>query len=213
MPLHRITFILGNYFINKIDRMKKIILILFVGLFTTGVNAQGFKIGVKLGSNITDVTGLQFKDGFNYSYHAGVFSEIMFSKYLGIQPEALWSQTNLTRATTISSLYQPSLGSLNSIELTYLSIPVLLNIRPTKLITLQAGPQFGILVDKTQTATANAGNAFKNGDLSMVGGVQFNLFKLKFYGRYLAGLNNINDLSDQDKWKSKTYQLGVSLAF
>jgi len=47
----------------------------------------------------------------------------------------------------------------------------------------------------------------------MVGGVQFNMFKLKFYGRYLAGLNNINDLSSQDKWKSKSYQLGVSLAF
>ncbi len=193
--------------------MKKIILILFMGILATGANAQGFKIGVKVGSNITDVTGLQFKDGFNYGYHAGVFSEIMFSKYLGIQPEALWSQTNLTRATTISSLYQPSLGSLNSIELTYLSIPVLLNIRPTNLITLQVGPQFGILVDKTQTATANAGNAFKNGDLSMVGGVQFNMFKLKFYGRYLAGLSNINELSDQDKWKSTSYQLGVSLAF
>lgn len=193
--------------------MKKIILILFMGTLAIGGNAQGFKIGVKLGSNITDVTGLQFKDGFNFAYHAGFFSEIMFSKYLGIQPEALWSQTNLTRATTISSIYQPSLGTLNSIELTYLSIPVLLNIRPTKLITLQAGPQFGILIDNTKTATANAGDAFKNGDLSMVGGVQFNLFKLKFYGRYLAGLNNINDLSDQDKWKSKSYQLGVSLAF
>jgi hypothetical protein len=193
--------------------MKKIILILFVAVLTTSVSAQGFKIGVKLGSNITDVTGIQFKDGFNYGYHAGVFSEIMFSKFIGIQPEALWSQTELTRANTISSIYQPSLGTLTSIELTYLSLPVLLNIRPTKLITLQAGPQFGILVDKTQTATANAGNAFKNGDLSMVGGVQFNLFKLKFYGRYLAGLNNINDLSDQDKWKSKSYQLGVSLAF
>ncbi len=193
--------------------MKKIVLILFMVFLSAGANAQGFKIGVKLGSNITDVTGLQFKDGFNYGYHAGVFSEIMFSKYLGIQPEALWSQTNLTSAATPSAIYQPSLGTLRSIELTYLSIPVLLNIRPTKLITLQAGPQFGILVDKTQTATANAGNAFKNGDLSMVGGVQFNLFKLKFYGRYLAGLNNINDLSDQDKWKSKSYQLGVSLAF
>jgi len=53
--------------------MKKIILILFMGILTTGINAQGFKIGVKLGSNITDVTGLQFKDGFNYGYHAGVF--------------------------------------------------------------------------------------------------------------------------------------------
>jgi hypothetical protein len=192
--------------------MKKFILLALTICFNFGLKAQGFKIGVKAGSNITDVSGLQFKDGFNYGYHAGVFSEIMFSKYIGIQPEALWSQTNLTSANTISAIYQPSLGTLRSIELTYLSIPVLLNIRPTKLITLQAGPQFGILVDKTQTATANAGNAFKNGDLSMVGGVQFNLFKLKFYGRYLAGLSNINDLSNQDKWKSKTYQLGVSLA-
>lgn len=193
--------------------MKKIILAAMIALLSIGLQAQGFKIGIKAGSNITDVTGLQFKDGFNYGYHAGLFSEIMFSKYIGIQPEALWSQTNLTRATSISTIYQPSLGTLTSIELTYLSIPLLLNIRPTKLITLQAGPQYGILVDKTQTLTANAGNAFKSGDFSMVGGVQLNLFKLKFYGRYLAGLNNINEISKQDKWKSKTIQLGVSLAF
>ena len=75
--------------------MKKIILLATAICFTVALNAQGFKIGVKAGSNITDVTGLQFKDGFNYGYHAGVFSEIMFSKYIGIQPEALWSQTNL----------------------------------------------------------------------------------------------------------------------
>jgi hypothetical protein len=136
----------------------------------------------------------------------------MFSKYIGIQPEALWSQTNLTRATSIATVYQPSLGTLTSIELTYLTIPVLLNIRPVKLITLQAGPQYGILVDKTQTMSANAGNAFKSGDFSMVGGIQFNLFKLKFYGRYLAGLNNINDINKQDQWKSRTIQLGASLA-
>lgn len=193
--------------------MKKFILTAAVFFFALGLQAQGFKIGVKAGSNITDVTGLQFKDGFNYGYHAGLFSEIMFSKYFGIQPEALWSQTNLTRATNIATVYQPSLGSLTSIELTYLSIPVLLNIRPTKLITLQAGPQFGILIDKTQTVSANAGNAFKGGDLSMVAGVQLNLFKLRFYGRYLAGINNINEISDQDKWKSRTIQFGLSLAF
>lgn len=192
--------------------MKKIILTAAIALLAIGMHAQGFKIGVKAGSNMTDMTGLQFKDGFNYGYHAGLFSEIMFSKYIGIQPEVLWSQTNLSRATSVSTVYQPSLGTITSIELTYLTIPVLLNIRPTKLITLQAGPQYGIMVDNTQTTSANAGNAFKSGDFSMVGGVQFNLFKLKFYGRYLAGLNNINEINKQDKWKSKTIQLGVSIA-
>lgn len=193
--------------------MKKMILTSAIALLAVSINAQGFKIGVKAGSNITGVTGIEFKDGFNYGYHAGLFSELMFSKYIGIQPEALWSQTNLTSANDIAAIYRPSLGTLRSIELTYLTLPVLLNIRPTKFITLQAGPQYGILVDKTQTLTANAGNAFKSNDFSMVGGLQINLFKLKFYGRYLAGLNNINEISDQDKWKSKTIQLGVSLAF
>lgn len=193
--------------------MKKTVLILFVFFSTNLIYAQGFKIGGKLGANITGLNGVQFEEGFNFGYHAGGFAEIMFSKKFGITPEVLWSQTSLTPATSFDAL-RPDLASVTTIKLNYINIPVLLTLKPVKLISFQLGPQFGILRDKNQSFTGNASSAFKSGDLSMLGGIQLNILSLRVYGRYAIGLTDINDIQNvatAEKWKSKTLQLGVGL--
>jgi hypothetical protein len=43
----------------------------------------------------------------------------------------------------------------------------------------------------------------------MVGGIQLNFSVLRIYGRYNVGLTNINEVSDQNKWKSQQLQLGL----
>ena len=43
--------------------------------------------------------------------------------------------------------------------------------------------------------------------------VLLNISKIRLYGRYGVGLNNINEIDDQEKWKNQTVQLGVGLAF
>jgi len=195
--------------------MKKVLLIVIVSIMNAAfVNAQGFKIGGKVGANVTGLTGLQFDQGFNFGYHAGGFAEIMLSKKFGIQPEVLWSQTSITPASSFDAL-RPDLASLTTIKLNYINIPVLLTIKPVKLISFQVGPQFGILRDKNQSFTGNAASAFKSGDLSLLGGVQLNLLSLRVYGRYAIGLSDINDIQNvatSEKWKSKTLQIGVGLA-
>jgi hypothetical protein len=79
-------------------------------------------------------------------------------------------------------------------------------------LSLQAGSQFGILINKSKTLLQNGGNAFKDGDLAMIGGVQVKLSSFRLNGRYVIGLNNINDLGNQDKWTSQGFQLSVGLA-
>lgn len=37
------------------------------------VNAQGARVGVKLGTNLNKISGQSFKDGFDLSYHVGGF--------------------------------------------------------------------------------------------------------------------------------------------
>ncbi len=193
--------------------MKKILFISLAVLGFSFSQAQGLKVGVKGGANLSDASGLSFKDGFQYGYHGGIFVELMISKKWGIQPEALLSETNLKTASQFSQIYSGlTLASVSRIRLQYLNIPLLLNYRPVKMISLQAGPQFGILMNQTQSISTNAGNAFKNGDFSMVAGAQLNLLKFKIYGRYGVGLSNINDIDNKDKWKSKTLQLGVGIA-
>lgn len=193
--------------------MKKLVLIAFTLFSISFTQAQGLKVGIKGGANLSDASGQSFKNGFQYGYHGGIFVEAMLSKKWGIQPEAMLSETNLRTASQFNQIYNGiTLASVSNIKLQYLNIPLLLNYRPVKIISLQAGPQFGILMNQTQSISTNAGNAFKKGDLSMIAGAQLNLLKFKVYGRYAIGLSNINDIDNKDKWKSQTLQLGVGIA-
>jgi hypothetical protein len=95
--------------------------------------------------------------------------------------------------------------------LSYLSIPVLLNYNLGSNFALQAGPQFGILLDQNRNLLQNGKDAFSKGDFSMLAGVQIKLSSLRIYGRYVIGLSNLNDIDNQDKWKSQSIQLGLGL--
>ena len=191
--------------------MKRIILLTMFVVASLMGNAQGFSFGPKVGANITGISGLQFKKGFEFGYHLGGFAEVMLSEKIGIQPEVLWSQTSLTTSSSLSDLYSTSLPELTKINLNYISIPLLLNIRPTKFITFQVGPQFGILQDKKNSVSTNVQSAFKSGDFSMLAGVQLKVLAFRIYGRYAIGLTNINEIPNQDAWKSRTLQLGIGL--
>ena len=138
----------------------------------------GFHVGVKAGANIFKVDGAAIKDEFKFGYNLGAFAELNFTDKWGIQPEVMWNQTNFRTANNFNEVFP---GGKSDVEgkLNYLSIPVLLSFRPAKIITFQAGPQFGILLNKDQSLFDNGKEAFKSGDFSMLGGVQLNIGSLK----------------------------------
>jgi len=68
-------------------------------------------------------------------------------------------------------------------------------------------------MDQDKNFLENGRDAFKDGDFSMLAGAQINLGTLRLTGRYIVGLNNINDIDNQDKWKNQAIQLSVGLAF
>lgn len=189
--------------------MKKII-VLTIGVFclTVIAQAQGFRAGIKAGGNLTKIDGQTFDQGFQLSYQVGGFAEIDFNKKFGIQPELLWSQS-ATKSATFSGIFPPD----QNIKLDYLTIPVLLRYNVGKLVTFNLGPQFGILLNKNDNLLVNGQNAFKSGDFAMVGGVQLNFNVLRIYGRYAVGLNNLNDVSNQNNWKSQQIQMGMGFRF
>ena len=191
----------------------KLSVLLACVLFAQAALAQ-LNLGIKGGANITKIDGRSFKDEFKYGYHLGGFAEIGLGGKLSIQPEVLFNQYQTKVDTTFGSIYQNAFRDATSgdVKLNYLSIPVLLNYKLGNVLSLQAGPQFGVLLNKDQTLLENGKDAFQNGDLSMLGGVQFSLSKLRLTGRYAVGLNNINDIDNQDKWKSQAIQLSVGFA-
>ncbi|MGG9972734.1 porin family protein [Ferruginibacter sp. SUN002] len=188
-------------------KLKLLIASIFFFSFAT-VQAQKFSLGIKGGANINKLTGSSFKDEFSYGFHLGGFAQIGLGKKFAIQPEVLFTQTNVD---TVNNFNQINSSSLKDARLSYLSIPLLLNYKVNKLLTLQAGPQFGVLIDKSKNILQNGEDAFKAGDFSLLGGVQLNLSSFKVYARYAVGLNNLNEIDDQDKWKSQSIQLGVGL--
>ncbi|MBC7652744.1 MAG: PorT family protein [Deinococcales bacterium] len=189
--------------------MKKIVFSsLAIVLFAIATNAQGFRAGIKVGANGTKIDGQSFEVGYKLSYQAGVFFEADFNKKFGIQPEVLFGQTSSRTVTGINAA-ATNLNSSQDVNLNYLSIPVLLRYNVGKIVTLNLGPQFSILLNKDNTLLQNGQQAFKSGDFAMVGGVQLNFSVLRIYGRYNVGLSNINDVDNQEKWKSQQIQLGV----
>ncbi len=173
-----------------------------------------FHVGVKAGANVTKVDGKSFKDEFKSGYMLGGFAEIKLSKKLYVQPELLINQYNTRLDTNYNNLVGNIFNGLTSVKLDYLSIPILLNYRMGGgFISLQAGPQYGILIDKNNSILQNTGNAFRNGDLSLLGGVQIKAGAFRINGRYFVGLSNINDITNDSKWKNQGFQLSVGLTF
>lgn len=172
-----------------------------------------FHIGAKAGANITKVDGKSFKDEFRYGYHLGGFMEIRAGNKFVIQPEVLWNQYATRLDSNYKNVYQDVFNGNANIKLNYLSIPILVNYKLVgSFLSLQAGPQFGILIDQNRTLLQNGGDAFKKGDFSMLAGVQFKVLAFRLNARYAIGLNNISDLPDDDKWKSQGFQVSVGIA-
>lgn len=192
----------------------KLLPLLAALLFSQAMMAQ-FHIGVKGGANIIKIDGASFKDKFSYGYHLGGFMEIGLGKKLGIQPEVLFNQYSTTVDSNYKKIYQNVFNSAfqNNVKLNYLSIPILLNYKLIgNFLSLQAGPQFGILINQDKTLLQNGGDAFKKGEFSMLAGAQIKFSAIRITGRYGIGLNNINDIDDKDKWTSQGFQLSLGLA-
>jgi hypothetical protein len=193
---------------TKFAGFPRPILLLIISLVVATMSfAQGFHVGLKGGVNMYKIDGKSFNEEFKHSYNAGLFSEINFSRKVGIQPEILWNQAQTQTSTRFKDIYDQGVGELKGVTLNYLSVPLLLNLSPSRFITFQAGPQFGILLNKDQNLLENGKNAFKSGDFSMLGGVQLNLGGIKVGGRYTVGLTNINDIDNRDEWKNQGLQL------
>lgn len=176
---------------------KNISLFLVAFIFIVNANAQkGVHLIAKGGLNYSKIAD----NDFNASYHAGASLEIDFSKVIGLQPEILFSQLN-NKGTN---------GNKDD-KLNYLSIPLLLRINVSKMFTINVGPEYSILMNKNEKFLGNIQNAFKEGNFSMIGGVQLNLQSFRVYARYDVGLSNLNNTIVPNEWKSQNLQVGVGI--
>jgi hypothetical protein len=189
--------------------MKKLLFIAIIALASTSfVTAQTVSVGGKTGASLTKISGQAFKEGFDLGYHVGFFAEVQGKKW-GIQPEVMWNQVNTKPASSFNEVTNNWQQNTQDIQLNYLTIPILVRYKVADALTLNLGPQYGILLNKDQSLWNNGKEAFKSGDFSMVGGISVNISNLRVYGRYVVGLTDIKDVSATDNWKSQQIQLGI----
>jgi hypothetical protein len=138
----------------------------------------GFKAGMNY-SNVYDAQGEEFNTDAGVGFAGGAFVSIPIGKFLGVQPEFLFSQKGFT-ATGIM-LGSPYHFTRRS---NYLDIPLFVSLKPSDFVTILAGPQFSFLVKQKDVFTYSTTSSvqeqeFKNDNirrntLCFVGGLDFN---------------------------------------
>lgn len=195
----------------KINMMKKIILLASIFVAFTVKAQEKLGIGIKVGQNLTSVNSVAV-DRHTASYHGGVTFQIGLTDKISLVPEVLLSQTKLSTNPNIMGVFGENTYNPETYHLSYMMVPLLVQVKPFSFLLLQAGPQYGILIDQKKDGKENAQLAFKEGEFSFVGGAKVNLGGFFVYGRYVVGLQDISALQDQAKWKTRQWQLGIGMS-
>lgn len=193
---------------------KSFLFIAAMVLTTTFVAAQeSVYFGVKGGLNLSNFSGdgwSDFDDGkARTAYHLGLLAEVPVSDRFSIQPEVLYSAQGY-------DIQRIDDGQDVEFQLDYITVPVLAKVYILEGLSLEAGPQFGFLVQnevKSPSATfeLNEDN-FNNFDLSLGLGASYKFNKFFLYGRYNAGMTDIYDAEGVEA-KNSVIQAGVGLWF
>ncbi|WP_420577770.1 porin family protein [Ekhidna sp.] len=171
--------------------MKKTLLTLSLVLISAIAFSQAsVSLGLKAGANFAN-TNIDGAESIT-SYHGGAYGMFKFTK-IGIQPEILFSKQ----------------GS-DGVDLNYVNVPVMLKFYLAAGLNLQAGPQFGILLNAEDDAGNDLKDTLKGSDLSAAIGAGWDApFGLNFTARYVLGLSDINDESGGTDVKNRMFQLSV----
>ena len=160
--------------------MKKIILSSIAILAFGFANAQdGMSFGAKGGINMANIAGAEGASTL-LAFHLGAFAEFKVSDKFAVQPELLYSMQG--------AKYE-FFGSSVTYNLNYILVPVMAKYYVTDAISINAGPQLGILM----SASIDGADAKE--------GLNTTDFGLNFGGGYNIGDNMMLDLR---------YNLGLS---
>jgi len=113
---------------------------------TITAQTEKVKIGVKAGLNIASLTfdENELESSQKTGFTAGIMAEIPLAKNFSVQPEVLYSQQGMKFSYSDIDVANSSYKS--TITLNYLNIPIMLKYYVLKGLSVQAGPQIGILL-------------------------------------------------------------------
>jgi len=183
-----------------------------IGLFFANLSfaQEHVNIGIKVGQNFSKVNNVA-ADRTQASFHIGAQASVRLTNILSIAPEVILSQTKLEADPSLMDVLGNNNLQPETYHLNYLSFPVLLQIKPVSKLVLELGPQYSVLMNQSKDGKELANMAFNSGEFAFVGGAKIQFSGIAAYGRYVVGMQDINALQDQQHWKTRQWQLGISL--
>ncbi len=200
--------------------MKKIIFTSLLTLTCVLSLAQETKFGIKGGLNLSNQTDNVMKsitstnNSMMLGYNLGTFLEFNLSSKLAIQPEILFSYQG--NKYTFNDVIRPSFDSPDeyftyqvSNELYYINIPVMIKYYFIKKVSLEFGPQLGVLLGSKSNfsfSTPSLGNysntdkhSYKSIDYGINLGASYHFTKyISTELRYNFGLYNVNNKTSNE---------------
>ena len=212
--------------------MKKIIITSLLSLFTILLTAQQTKFGIKGGLNIANQSDnyisnlVQTNNSSIIGFNLGAFVESEISDKFSIQPEVLFSvQGNKYAYNVFVRVDAATLGEYVNTQIVnnlfYLNIPVTIKYYIVEKISLEIGPQFGLLLSSKSKSSSffqtlgNVNSSYSDGYKSIDYGINlgagYNITEKISTGiRYNFGLNNVNGRSSTE---IKNSNLSISMSY
>ena len=174
--------------------MKKSFLFIVIFLVPFVVQGQGIGVGIKAGANWASPDVSNTDINTVTSYHLGGYVNLNFSEKWGITPEVLYSAYG-------------SEWDNAKVDLNYVSIPVMLRFKPIDLLSLEAGPQFGLLTKANVEGVGDVMDQLKKNDFGLAFGAALHLpLGFNLGARYVLGFTDISDVSTESV-KNRTFQV------
>ncbi len=178
--------------------MKNLALIVAAFFISTTVFSQELDLGIKLGSNFASISDAQQGSSTRTGIQAGIFGGVKFNDKIAIKLDVLYSQ-------------QGADFDAGTFDLTYVNLPFVLKYYLVSGLHIQAGPQFGILVDDSIKDLYEEIVEAETSDISGIIGVGYDLpLGLRVEGRYNFGLT---DILEDSNIKNSVLTLSVGFSF
>lgn len=188
------------------------------------------KLGVKAGLNLASLTfdERELNSSSKTGFTAGLMVEVPMAKNFSLQPELLYSQQGTKISFSDKDVTNSNYKS--TIRLNYLNIPVMLKYYVLEGLSVQAGPQIGILL-KADNKYEDNFLGYKNQEsfdlkdysTGIDTSVNFGLgyqFKEKFYAdaRYNISYSNVFKEGDVNHFinndmKNRVFQVTIGYFF
>ena len=189
--------------------MKNLTIIAAAFFISTTVFSQELDLGIKLGSNFASINNAIQDSSSRTGIQAGIFGGVKFNDKIGINLDVLYSQ-------------QGADFDDGAFDLTYVNLPLVLKYFLVGGLHIQAGPQFGVLIDESLTETLDDDyKEIVESEISGIIGIGYDLpFGLRIDGRYNFGLTDISKPEDGEDGengnkgiKNSVFTIAVGFAF